>query len=189
MMNFWYKSALAAVSGVACWIVFSFDVGSDDSERTILQTVFAWSPGFLFAGGVLFPYLSRDRWVVYRATALVLVSSLSYWAALRVAVGFNSGFFPNVPGVEDFIGASVAGAAIVLSGARLIIPLRHSYRLVITGIVAAVIGGLVFAAPPLWGTKEDSFILAYAAWHVLLAGAIHFGEKTPWRSRPVDPPE
>lgn len=104
-------------------------------------------------------------------------------AAVRVAAGFDSGFFPTVPGIQEFVSASVVGAVIVLVGARLIIPLHHSSQLLLAGIPATVGAGLVFAAPPLWGTKEDAFVLAYAAWHVLLAGAIHIGERTDRRAR------
>lgn len=183
-MNIWFKVALAAVSGIAAWVLTRVGVGSDSN---VAPVILIGVSGLVFAAGVLFPYLRRDRRIIFRASALIIVSSLSYWVALRIVKGLDSGFFPTIPGTDEFILGSIAGTLIVLVGARYIIPLYHSLQLVLTGIVAAICGGLLFAAPPLWGTKEDSFILAYAAWHVLLALAIHFGENLVWLAGSDEP--
>ena len=56
-------------------------------------------------------------------------------AAVRVAAGFDSGFFPTVPGIQKIVSASVAGAVIVFVGATLIISLRHSYQDFLAGAI------------------------------------------------------
>ena len=166
------KFLLAVVSGVACWwVTFVSHIG--DPETILSAIVFYGLTGLLFALGVLFPYLRRDRSMMWRGAALVALSALSYWCALIVIEELKSPW--GVPHAKDFIPASLVGALIVLLGAKLVIPLNHLGQLAIFGLVAAVLGGLAFSAPPLWGTAEDSFILSYGAWHLLMAAAIHFG--------------
>lgn len=174
------KCMLATVSGVACWwVAFFSHIG--DSETILSALGFCVLSGLLFALGVLFPYLRRGRSMMWRGAALVAVSALSYWCALIVINELKSPW--GVPNVEDFIPASLVGALIVLLGAKLVIPLNHLGQIAISGLVAAVLGGLAFSAPPLWGTAEDSFILAYGAWHLLMAAAIHFGALRDWRAQ------
>jgi len=159
-MNVWIKALLAAASGLACYWIFVWA----DGLPVIVGWLFVYGlSGLLFAAGVLFPYLRRDKILPYRGLALVLVSIFSYWSALQVVMRGHLG-----PGTEDMLAASVVGAAIVLVGTKLIIPLQHAVRLALLGLPAAIIGGLIFA----WST-DGAFPVAYMAWHMLIAAVIY----------------
>jgi hypothetical protein len=69
---------------------------------------------------------------------------------------------------------SLVGAAIVLTGARLLIPLQHSVELVATGLVAAIIGGFGFVL-----VEDDRLYLAFMLWHSVMTLAIYSAET--WR--------
>lgn len=66
---------------------------------------------------------------------------------------------------------SLVGAAIVLTGARLLLPLKHSVELVVTGLVAAIIGGIGFVL-----LADDRLYLAFVLWHSVMALAIYSAE-------------
>ena len=167
--NIWVKAALAAVSGYACYVIFYSHV---DGGSAIVGWLLVYGvSGLLFSAGVLFPCLTRDSTVYYRGTELVGVSVLSYWSALQVAMRGTWG-----PETEDMFAASIVGAAIVLTGAKLIIPLRHSLRFALVGLVAAIFGGLIFSS-----VSEATFFLAYSLWHLLMAATIFIAQhETLW---------
>lgn len=157
------KSLLAGASGILCYVVFYF--GFDEWP---LPLFFAVS-GTLFAAGVLFPYVGHGRFALIRYIGLIVISAASYWSAIEIV---RTGIFPNSSnGWRDYLLASLAGALIVLFGARLIIPLRSSLPLAIAGLLAATVGGFVFVIP-----YND--YLAIAVWHVLMAIAVHIA--TSW---------
>jgi hypothetical protein len=145
------KVALAAASGYCCCFVFK-----NSSEGLPSLTLL----GLLFAGGVLFPYLRRDRFLLFRAFGLVAVSSISFRSALSFGLPIGT------------ITASLIGAAIALIGARLLIPLKKSIELLVTGLAAALIGGFGFGL-----VEEQRLCLAFVLWHSLMTLAIYTAEK------------
>jgi len=173
------KIALAAASGYCCCLVFanssqslftlslerhSLDFGSGSLPSLALL-------GLLFAGGVLFPYLRRDRFLLLRAVGLVVISSISFKSALSFGLPIGIWGFLG-PATAGLITASVIGAAIALIGARLLIPLKKSVELLATGLAAAFIGGLGFVL-----VEEQRLCLAFVLWHSLMTLAIYTAEK------------
>ena len=151
-----FKLVLAAASGVCvAWLT-----------KTTSYDLLVLTPGggMLFSIGVLFPYLKRDKSFWYRGVALVALASFSFYTAMEIrdlgAVGMGPGFMP----------ASLVGASIVLVGARFAVPLNGSFQLVVTGLTAAVIGGLVFEH------SGGVYLLPFVVWHCLMAIAIHISE-------------
>jgi hypothetical protein len=155
------RLVLAVVSGMCVSWVF------EDEHLLLIYG----GGGALFATGVLFPHLKLDKSFWYRGLGLVVVASLSFFAALEVAEEYCDMFCGN-PG---YMPASLVGAFIVLAGARFIVPLKGSFQLVIVGLPAAVIGGLVFEL------LDAERWLPFAAWHCVMALAIHISES--WSSR------
>jgi hypothetical protein len=157
------KVALAAVSGFCSWLV-CWNTPLDADER------FYGLPALLFAAGVLFPYLRRDRFFWYRCLGLIAVSAISYYSAINFGVGLggSTDFGPTPAG---FVTGSLVGATIVLTGARLLLPLKHSVELVVTGLVAAIIGGIGFVL-----VADDRLYLAFVLWHSVMALAIYSAE-------------
>ena len=157
------KVALAAASGFCSWLVcWNSPFGT---------FAFYGLPGLLFAAGVLFPYLRRDRFFWYRCLGLITISVISYYCAMNIALG---GWGAFGPAPESYVTGSLAGATIVLTGARLLIPLKHSVELVATGLVAAIIGGFGFVL-----VADDSFYLAFVLWHCVMTLAIYSAETWP----------
>lgn len=106
---------------------------------------------------------------------MIILSSVSYLAAAEVALkATGQEYFIDTRG---YLAASLVGAVIVLTGARLIIPLRRSGPLAVAGLLAAIIGGLVFV-PADYSCRS----LAYMTWHSLIAIAIHFSQIQPRHS-------
>ena len=175
MIRLQYKLLLAAASGIACGFVYVFVKDEPGGFPGIWWWAFYILPGALFAAAVLFPYLQRDRTIYWRAAGLVVLSSLSYWSAVQVALLGTDW----VSSREDMLLASLAGATIVMVGVLFIAPIRASVAYFLLGLVASIIGWLLFyylfdfldyldyipgaAYPP------------YAIWHILIAAAIHVG--------------
>ena len=169
-MKFAYKIGLAALSGLSCFFILAWE----PELTSVFEFLLGYGlSGLLFAVGVLFPYLGRDRGLAYRGLVLIVVSVVGYWCAVR-AFAWGDGF----PGAGSFIVASFVGASIVLTGSRLIVPLHGSVRLAVTGLAAATVGGLVFAS-----LDYDQFYVAFMAWHVLMTAAIHIAQSGIWRNR------
>jgi hypothetical protein len=158
--RFWFKISVAGASGLCA--------GSVLDGATIGLPVFSVA-GVLFAAGVLLPYLRRDRFLAYRCIGLVLVSVISLLCAFDVAA-MLAGTPPGMPWLM-YLAASLVGAAIVLLGARLLIPLKRTLALAITGPAAAITGGFGFAV-----IGHHSFVLPFTVWHALMALAIYSAE-------------
>jgi hypothetical protein len=162
------KVALAAASGFCSWLVWWKYLG--DNHGTFASYGL---PGLLFAAGVLFPYLRRDRFLWYRCLGLIAVSVISYYSAMNFGVGLGGwGAFGPTP--AGFVTGSLVGAAIVLTGARVLLPLKHSVGLVVTGLVAAIIGGIGFVL-----VADDGLYLAFVLWHSVMTLAIYSAETWP----------
>ncbi len=162
------KVALAAASGFCSWLVWWKTPW--EAERAF---VLYGLPGLLFAVGVLFPYLRRDKFFWYRCLGLIAISVLSYYSAMNFGIGLG-GWGAFGPAPAGFMTGSVVGATIALTGARLLIPLKHSVGLVVTGLVAAIIGGFGFV---LFG--DDRLYLAFVLWHSVMTLAIYSAETWP----------
>ena len=173
--NIWLKITVAAISGLCCGLVYQFGV----MDEVLDPVAGLFLLGFLFAAGVLFPYLSRDRSAWPRGISLIGISMLSFSCAIEL-VSTVSG--PYIVTTTGFVAGSVVGAAIVLTGAMFIIPLRRSVALVLAGIPAAIIGGLAFSLidAPLPGLP-----LPFAIWHLLMAVAIYIAEYRPSSNREI----
>lgn len=167
--NIWLKILLAAISGLCCGLVYEFCVMDEEIDPVTGLGVL----GVLFAAGVLFPYLSRNRSAWPRGIGLIGISMLSFLCATSV---FQAVSGPYIVTTTGFVAASVVGAAIVLTGAMFIIPLRRSFVLALTGVPAAIVGGLAFLLidGPLPGLP-----LPFMIWHLLMAVAIHIAEYRP----------
>ena len=121
------KALLAVASGVAVAMVspgpsVRFDWVSTSPSPSFETDWTANLPdyalcGLLFAAGVLFPWLRRDWWLPLRAAGLVLVSALSLYGAIQLAVALTG----HVSVFAIALGSSVLGAAVVLVGAALLI--------------------------------------------------------------------
>ena len=138
-------------------------------------------PGAVFAAGVLWPHLRAGNFVVARALALVVVSGISYWAAigtgLEVApkLGLNDASEPNL---AAFVLASLAGGAVVVVPAKWLIPLRTPTPYWVLSTMAALIGGVVMYVGLVSDLRSDPLgFAAYAIWHALLCVALHFGAR------------
>jgi hypothetical protein len=169
------RLALAALSGVC--IGFASDwLGSG-----------SWFlgygvPGALFGAGVLWPYLRPGNLLATRAVTLLVVSSVSYWAAVTTAVdlapelGFSAGYEPNL---AAFVLASIVGAAIVVVPVKWLIPVPTPAPYWILSAVAALVGAVVMyfgLASPVVRSDFLAYV-AFAVWHALLCVALHFGSR------------
>ncbi len=172
------KLVLAAASGALVPLsVQVYDRLTASNEW--LEWLFGFGlPGALFAVAVLWPYLDRDRSFYLRGVALIGASVLSYWCANQTAIEFadiSFGMFGphGSVGWDAWVAASLVGAVIILLAAKLIIPLRWSLVYLLLGLLASVLGGLIFH----WSEDADwpQILIAYALWHSLVCAAIHFG--------------
>lgn len=176
--RFGVKIALAAASGLCVWP--ALNIPPDSWVRSVAGEIL---PGLLFAAGVLFPYLRRDKFLWRRCLGLVVISVASFWSAAFVGASLYPSYNPwGTPPPEDtipaYLAGSLLGATIVLAGARLIIPLKHTLKLVLAGLLAAIIGGVGFTLAERPGELFD--YLPYMLWHSLMALAIHCAEN--WSS-------
>ena len=157
------KTCLAAISGLLAWLYF---LGPSD-----LSTGSPLMPGMFFAAGVLFPYLVQGTLVWLRALGLIVVATISFWSAFQLALKLAAWDIGPSISLLAYICASLVGAAIVLSGARFIIPLRRTPELALAGLVAAIVGGIAFKLAESW------LFCAFIIWHSLMAAAIHVAQK------------
>ena len=177
------KIVFATISGFLAWFYFQqfFYFSAGFSPPLYWISVCGLS-GMFFAAGVLFPYLVQAPFVWLRALGLFFASAISFRSAIAVAIHFGRPL--PVPGIEidarAYLLASIVGAAIVLISARVIIPLKRKLELAFTGVVAAIVGGLVFEP------TEDWPFIAFMLWHVVMAVAIHVSENWPWRTGKVE---
>ena len=139
--------------------------------------VYYGTSGLLFAAGVLFPYLNRDRAMNLSAFGLVAASAASYWCAVWLAVEM-----PIVVGSEllSFTIASIAGALIVMAALVVMTSIRMTGSLIGAVLFVGVVGGPVTNAT----LPKDGLLilLGHAGWHLLLCLAIYFGTR-PYNAR------
>ena len=160
------KAAIATASGLLVWVVFEYDplepINVFDGLPSYILV------GFLFAAGVLVPNLRRGSNYALRIVGLTIVSAISFYMAIQVS-GELSGLGAPRDSVKAMVGASLVGAAIALGGAFFVAPLKRPQALLMLGVVAAVLGGLVFVYLP-------TLALGFATWHVLMTTAVHFSK-------------
>jgi len=178
-----FKVVLAAISGLLAWFYFwkSPDWGAGLPPPLDLLPDYGL-PGMFFVAGVLFPYLVQTNLARPRALGLIVVATISFWSAIKVAVHFGRPL--PVPMLEidmrAYLLASLVGAAIMLTGACILVPLKRKLELALAGTVAAMVGGLLFEPTEAWP------FLAFMLWHSLIAIAIHISENWQWRTSKVE---
>lgn len=164
-MKLRWKLLLAAVSGMfveIVWITFL------DAEAEWLIPVIYGLCGFFFMAGVLWPYVRRTDRFSWRALGLWLASAISFFLAIRMATEWSSGKWG--PNAQDYLIASLIGVAVFLVPAVFLLRQAFSLRLVMGGLIAALLGGAAFAV------LQDlplGLLSAFALWHVLMAVALH----------------
>ena len=165
-MGIGLKLLLAGLSGFLVahsWINF---VTADSSISVVL--VYGLY-GSLFAASVLFPYLKREDLRSWRPVGLVIVSAASFYCAEYAANEWASGKWG--PNLQDFVIASIIGAGIVLLASPPILALRYSLKYIALGVVAALIGGVLFGVS--FDEFEYSLYLSFGSWHMLMCVALH----------------
>ena len=166
-MGIGLKLLLAGLSGFLVahsWINF---VTADSSISVVL--VYGLY-GSLFAASVLFPYLKREDLRSWRPVGLVIVSAASFYCAEYAAIEWASGKWGG-PNLQDFVIASIIGAGIVLLASPPILALRYSLKYIALGVVAALIGGVLFGVS--FDEFEYSLYLRFGSWHMLMCVALH----------------
>lgn len=168
---------LAIASGAACGIAFDSSLGPLD----FLQPLYAGYAlgGLLFAATVLWPHVSWGRGSAWRAFALFAASASSYFLAVATVLEVPPSWLgaERIVSPQAFVLASAVGAAVVLTAARILIPLRVTRAYWVLGALASVLGGVgVYAA----GLAGHSLVAAagFASWHAAICLAIHFGGET-----------
>lgn len=169
-----FKIVLAAISGFLAWFYFLFYLSSGVGFSEVIAYGL---PGMFFAIGVMFPYLDQAAFTWLRRLGLIVLCAISFWSAIKVALQLATWEIGPQFGILAYVSASLVGTVIVLTGARLIIPLSRTLALTLSGLVAAIVGGLVCSlAEPL-----DFGWIAFPIWHSLMAAAIHVAENWPFR--------
>ena len=179
--GFGFKIVLAAISGFLAWFYFAqfFNISAGFSPPLYWLSVYGL-PGMLFVAGVLFPYLTQAPFVWLRGLGLIVLGAISFWSAVQVALKLATWEIGPDFGLLSYGSASLVGAAIVLIGARIIVPLKRVLELALAGVVAAVVGGLVFEP------TEDWPFIAFMIWHSLMAASILVSENWQWRTGKVE---
>jgi hypothetical protein len=148
-------------------------------DAVVVAALMYGVPGSLFAAGVLLPYLKREDLRSWRPIALVVVSAVSFYGAIYAAGEWSSGRWG--PNLEDFLVASIVGTGIVLLPSPYILRLRYSLKYAALGILAAIIGGVLF------GTSFDDFPynadFQFGLWHVAMCVALHYSYPTAAQGR------
>lgn len=169
---------LAIASGAACGIAFDSSLGPLD----FLEPLYAGYAlgGLLFAATVLWPHLERGRGTAWRALALTAASTLSYFLAVSTVLVVPPAWLgaERIESAQAFVLASAVGAAVVLAAVRILVPLRVTAAYWVLGALASVLGGVgLYAAAGLDGSNLGA-ATGFAAWHVAMCLAIHFGGAT-----------
>lgn len=166
-MGIGLKLLLAGLSGfLVAHLWINFVDAADSSINFILLYGLC---GSLFAAGVLFPYLKREDLRSWRPVGLVIVSAASFYCAVYAASEWASGKWG--PNLQDFVIASIIGAGIVLLASPPILALRYSLKYIALGVVAALIGGVLFGVS--FDEFEYSLYLSFGSWHMLMCVALH----------------
>jgi DNA-binding XRE family transcriptional regulator len=168
---------LALASGAACGIAFDSSLGPLDW----LEPVYGGYAlgGLLFAAGVLWPLLTWERGAARRAFVLVLASASSYFLAVWTVLEMLPAWLDaeRIESPQAFVLASAVGATVVLTAARMLLPLRFTKAFWALGALASVLGGVGMYAVGLAG---NDFLAAagFAWWHAAICLALHFGGET-----------
>ena len=161
------KLLLAALSGFLVALFWSVLVDIDSSIYAVLAHGLL---GSLFTAGVLLPYLRREDIRSWRPVGLVVISAASFYCAVYAATEWSSGHWG--PNLEDFVIASIVGAGVVLLPSPYILTLRYSLKYLVLGVLAAVIGGVLFSLN--FGDFIYGIYLNFASWHMVMCVALHF---------------
>jgi len=175
-MGLGLKLLLAALSGSLVALFWSVLVDIDSLIGVALTHGLL---GSLFAAGVLLPDLRREDLQSWRPVGLVVISAVSFYCAKYTADAWSSGMWG--PNLEDFVIASIVGAGIVLLPSPYILTLRYSLKYLILGVLAAVIGGVLFSLS--FGEFIYGLYLNFAIWHMVMCVALHFSNPSATEDR------
>jgi hypothetical protein len=131
--------------------------------------------GALFAVSVFVPYVTRGRFFWLRSTGLAVIGAFGYQCAWRAGWGAFDAWHVANPLALLFIGC-IVGTAIILTGARMLVPLRHAFRLAIAGSVASIVGSLILSLNQMVGW------VVWGLWHAVMATAIYVAQNRALRS-------
>ena len=170
-MGFAQRLYLAFISGCAVSIFYLHLLNGDDW----LQLPGYLVCGGLFAAGVLLPWLQREDATVLRVGGLIACSSASFYLAILTAMEFLD---PKMgPELEQYLAASYVGLAVVVVFATPLLRQRFTLRLVLSAMLLAPIGGLVFFT--LGDGFPYNFMLCFAIWHVMAFTVLQLGYSNP----------
>lgn len=174
------RLALAALSGL---LTYPASLLGDALDRFGPAPVLEWwiiLHGILFGALVMTPYISSDKRIALRATAMIIASVLAYYAAIKLPE------LLVIPFDEDaiaFIESGVIGAGLVALATRFIAPLSTLARYWGLTLLAGVIGGAIFSQ-----TFDDCVLdscdslikilwysFGWIAWQMLVCAAIWVG--------------
>lgn len=160
------KLLLAGLSGCLVMLVF---LTNSDPETVVGQGLFYGFSGSLFMAGVLLPYVKNQNLVSWRFAGLVLFSGVSFYCAVYAATGWSTGMWG--PNLQDYVIASIIGAAIVMLAAPFLLSLRFSVKYAVVSILAAIGGGIAFGA--FSELFAYSMFLSFGSWHMLMCISLH----------------
>jgi len=165
-MGIGLKLLLASLSGFLVTIIFILFFDGGTLIGVIAFYLFA---GSVFAAGVLLPYLKREDLMNWRSVALVLISSVSFYCAITAAIEWSPG--NRGPNGQDYVIASLIGAAIVLLASPFVLALRYSAKYAFAGLLSAITGGIAFSA----FTDMDfgGMFFSFGCWHMLMCISLH----------------
>jgi len=170
------KLLLAALSGFLVALFWPMLVDIDGSIGAALAHGLL---GSLFAAGVLLPYLRREHLHSWRPLGLMVISAVSFYCAVYASSEWSSDMWG--PHLEDFVVASIVGAGIVLLPSPYILTLRYSLKFLVLGVLAAVIGGVLFSLN--FGEFAYGVYLNFASWHMVMCVALHFSNPSATEDR------
>lgn len=165
-MGFSLKLLLAGLSGCLVMLVF---LTSSDPETVVGKGLLYGLSGGLFMTGVLLPYAKSQNLFSWRSAGLVFFSGVSFYCAVYTATAWAT--FKWGPNLQDYVIASIIGAAIVMLAAPFLLSLRFSVKYVVVSILAAVGGGIAFSA--FSELFAYSMFLSFGSWHMLMCISLH----------------
>ena len=161
--GFGFKVAVAAAFGIFAGIVLRLPC-------CVQLLAPEWScqsfAGALFAVSVFMPYVKRDRFVWLRCIGLAVIGALGYPFAWAVGWGVYDEWHLGYR--SCFCAGVLAGSAVILVGAKFLVPLGHSFRVAVAGAVAAIAGSFILSLP----LYQHDWV-AWGLWHAVMAIAIY----------------
>ena len=126
------SSALSAISAIAAW------PGRPDTSRAP-EWLLSYAPGVIFAILVLFPLAFKQSYIVLRAIGLLILSTLTYYGAVRIALWRAD----THHGIFGVIAAGAFGALVMSLLSPLLLKRKAQVLTTIIALVLGTLGGYV----------------------------------------------